>query len=108
MGQSSPSASRLSLPGQDSPDPQIAEIAGAGIIREVHVYGQSIPVGMEEPGAAQHIGLGGRLIESAEQITRQAGFRRLAVISAVGTRHYYLRQGFDYGVLYMLKELEAN
>lgn len=96
---------RLSLPGPNSPDPQIAEIAGAGIIREVHVYGQSIPVGMEEPGAAQHIGLGGRLIEHAEQLARQAGFRRLAVISAVGTRHYYLRQGFESGALYMFKDL---
>jgi len=96
---------RLSLPGRESPNPQIAEISGAGIIREVHVYGQSIPVGTEEPGAAQHIGLGARLIEAGEQIARQAGFRRLAVISAIGTRHYYLRQGFDYGDLYMLKAL---
>jgi elongator complex protein 3 len=72
----------------------------------VHIYGQSLPVGGEETGAAQHIGLGSRLIQKAEEITRTRGFHHLAVISAIGTRNYYLRQGFDLGDLYMVRNLD--
>jgi len=96
---------RLSLPGAGSPDTGQSELAEAALIREVHVYGQSLPVGEDQGGAAQHAGLGGRLIRWAEQIGRQREYRRLAVISAVGTRQYYLRKGFERGLLYMLKDL---
>ena len=96
---------RLSLPGNDSPDTKIDELAGAALIREVHVYGQSLPVGAEKKGAAQHAGLGTRLLEEAESIARAKGFRRLAVISAVGTRGYYLERGFERGEFYLTKTL---
>jgi elongator complex protein 3 len=98
---------RLSLPGAGSPPTGLADLDGAGLIREVHIYGQSLPVGSEENGAAQHIGLGAQLIRRAEQIASQAGFERLAVISAIGTRRYYLRQGFERGEQYLIKELET-
>ena len=65
------------------------------IIREVHVYGQSLAVGAEEHGAAQHIGLGSRLIQYAQDLARTQGYPRLAVISAIGTRRYYQRLGFQ-------------
>jgi elongator complex protein 3 len=96
---------RLSLPGKSAPQTGLADLQGAGIIREVHVYGQSLPVGSEEPGAAQHIGLGTRLLWQAEETARQAGFKSLAVISAVGTRKYYLDRGFTRGELYLVKPL---
>lgn len=96
---------RLSLPGSDSPATGIADLAGAALIREVHVYGQSLPVGAEKSGAAQHVGLGTRLLEEAEAVARQKGFTKLAVISAVGTRQYYLDRGFERGDYYLLKNL---
>ncbi len=96
---------RLSLPGPDSPDTGIPDLQNAAIIREVHVYGQSLQVGEEKKGAAQHAGLGTRLIRQAEKIARQRGYRRLAVIAAVGTRQYYQRRGFHRGELYYVKEL---
>lgn len=96
---------RLSLPGPDSPDTGMDDLHGAALIREVHVYGQSLPVGAEGSGAAQHIGLGTRLLQHAEQIARARGFRRLAVIAAVGTRRYYLERGFERGRLYLVKNL---
>jgi elongator complex protein 3 len=43
------------------------------------------------------------LIETAETLTRAAGYQRLAVISAIGTREYYRRQGFALEELYMVK-----
>ncbi len=81
---------RLSLPSKDSPQTGMSDLNGAALIREVHVYGQSLPVGAEKVGAAQHAGLGTRLLEEAERVARKNGFSRMAVIAAVGTRQYYL------------------
>jgi elongator complex protein 3 len=81
------------------------DLEGAALIREVHVYGQSLPVGAEQPGAAQHIGLGTALLQRAEELAQENGFRRLAVISAIGTRRYYEGRGFRRGELYLIKDL---
>ena len=96
---------RLSMPGKDSPQTGISDLTGAALIREVHVYGQSLPVGAEKKGAAQHAGLGTRLLEEAERVAKKNGFRRMAVIAAVGTRGYYLERGFERGELYLTKTL---
>src|SRR5690349_4831246 len=96
---------RLSLPGPDSPQTGMADLEGAALIREVHVYGQSLPVGAEKQGAAQHAGLGTRLLETAESLAKEKGFKRMAVISAVGTRGYYLERGFKRGESYLTKDL---
>jgi len=96
---------RLSLPGEDSPQTGIPDLDGAALIREVHVYGQSLPVGAEKAGAAQHSGLGTRLLEKAEVVAKANGFKRMAVISAVGTRGYYLERGFERGELYLTKHI---
>lgn len=97
---------RLSLPLPNAPDVGMEEdLAGAALIREVHVYGPALPVGEEAPGAAQHIGLGTRLLQEAERIAWTAGYTRLAVIAAVGTRQYYLERGFQRGRWYLVKPL---
>jgi elongator complex protein 3 len=96
---------RLSLPVQDSPATGIPELKDTAMIREVHVYGQSLAVGAEKAGAPQHAGLGTALLRQAETVARQAGFVRLAVISAVGTRQYYLDRGYSRGDLYLLKSI---
>ena len=96
---------RLSLPGADSPATGLADLDGAAIIREVHVYGQSLAVGMEQTGAAQHTGLGTRLLAEADNLALTKGYRRMAVIAAVGTRQYYLERGFERGEQYLVKML---
>ncbi len=96
---------RLSLPSLDAPRLGMFDLEGAALIREVHVYGQSLAVGAEQTGAAQHIGLGTNLIEEAASIARAQGFSRMAVIAAVGTRNYYQKRGFERGELYMVKDL---
>jgi elongator complex protein 3 (tRNA carboxymethyluridine synthase) len=96
---------RLSLPGKDSPQTGMSDLNGAALIREVHVYGQSLPVGAEKSGAAQHAGLGTRLLEEAEKIAKANGFEHMAVISAVGTRQYYLDRGFERGEYYLAKKI---
>ena len=96
---------RLSLPSKESPETGMADLNGAALIREVHVYGQSLAVGAEKTGAAQHVGLGTRLLEEAEAIARANGFEKLAVIAAVGTRQYYLDRGFERGEYYLVRKI---
>jgi elongator complex protein 3 len=96
---------RLSLPGPDSALASLADLNEAAIIREVHVYGQSLAVGTEQSGAAQHAGLGKRLLAEADRIARSKGYRRMAVIAAVGTRQYYFERGFERGELYLVKTI---
>ena len=80
------------------------ELEGCAILREVHVYGASLDLG-RRGGAPQHAGLGRRLVERATALAEEAGFRRLAVISAVGTRDYYRGLGFSDGALYQHREV---
>ena len=47
------------------------------------------------------------LMEEAERIAREEhGSRKLAVISGVGTRHYYRKLGYELEGTYMVKHLE--
>jgi len=96
---------RLSLP---TCDPITPELAGAAMIREVHVYGQAIDIGEVSSGKAQHAGLGTQLIERAATLAQEHGYARLAVISAVGTRAYYRKRGFIDGVLYQMRTLTTD
>jgi elongator complex protein 3 len=83
----------------------LPDLHDAAIVREVHVYGQSVEVGKTHAGAVQHSGLGAKLMERAEEIAHQHGYERLGVIAALGTRGYYRKLGYDLGENYMLKDL---
>ncbi len=79
------------------------------IVRELKVLGSEVPVG-RLPGAAtdfQHRGFGRALLERGEGIAREAGFSRLFVTSAVGTREYYARRGFEPAGAHMAKRCFA-
>jgi elongator complex protein 3 len=93
---------RLSLPSEA---PITEELTEAAMIREVHVYGQSLEIGEAAAGRAQHLGLGKQLIERAAEIARERGYQKLAVISAIGTREYYRKRGFIDGMLYQVRTL---
>jgi elongator complex protein 3 len=93
---------RLRLPTEPS---FIPELGASALIREVHVYGQALPLGKTATGKAQHAGLGTRLIERAVSIATEHGYRQLAVISAIGTRAYYRSRGFRDGELYQVRDL---
>jgi len=84
----------------------IPELRDAALIREVHIYGQSLAVGGEIEGAAQHSGLGTDLLARAETLARDRGFTKILVISAIGTRIYYQKRGYALTGLYMIKNLK--
>jgi elongator complex protein 3 len=96
---------RLSLPSGTPPTDLLPEIQNAAMIRELHVYGPALPLGDEADGEAQHLGLGARLLAQAEELARTQGYTKLAVISAIGTREYYRKRGFEVEGLYMTKAL---
>jgi elongator complex protein 3 len=81
-------------------------MANAAVVRELRVYGREVRVGEKENEAWQHKGLGSSLMEQAEKIAREEfGAKRLLVTSAVGTRNYYRRLGFERNGPYMGKIL---
>jgi elongator complex protein 3 len=82
------------------------ELSGAAMIREIHVYGRSLSIGQKDhDDKAQHFGFGKKLIARAAAIGKKAGFSKLAVISAIGTKEYYRKRGFTDGELYQLLEV---
>jgi elongator complex protein 3 len=94
---------RLSLPlGGPKKHPFLAELDDTAMIREVHVYGNVVDIGNKTEGNAQHLGLGTQLIEYAKNLTKEKGFTKLAVISAIGTRDYYSKRGFELKELYQI------
>jgi len=99
---------RLSLPSKTAPDLEIDELKDASLVREVHVFGQAQQLGNVDSGAAQHVGLGRRLLERAEDIARANGFPRMAIIASVGTRGYYAARGYSLEGTYMVKELATS
>ena len=77
---------------------------GKSIIRELHVYGQSLKLG-ERGVAAQHTGLGKWLMHEAERIVKEKKCPKILVISGVGVREYYKKLGYNPEESYIAKEI---
>jgi len=76
------------------------------IIRELHSYGSALPLS-EKPteNSFQHKGYGKKLLKKAEEIAKAHNYRELKVISGVGVREYYRKQGYLLKNNYMIKKL---
>lgn len=95
---------RLRLP--DESVDYIEELKGAALIRELHVYGQQKGLkNSKVKSKSQHKGFGKQLMAEAERIAKKAGFNKIAVISAIGTREYYKKLGYELEGTYMTKSL---
>jgi elongator complex protein 3 len=93
---------RLSLPRARPP---VEELTGSAMVREIHIYGPALALGERRDERVQHAGLGSELLDEAVAVARQAGFERLSVIAAVGTRNYYRERGFTLDRLYMSRSI---
>lgn len=69
------------------------ELEGCALIRELHVYSNMNPVG-ENLKTVQHHGIGKKLMATAEQIAKDNGYDRIAVISGIGVQRYYEKIGY--------------
>ena len=98
---------------------------GTALIRELHVYGQTIPVeqrdaelqryrdtelcgaeALKPTGSVQHKGWGRKLLEKAENIAKENGYTKMCIISGVGVREYYKKFGYKLEGVYMTKLLK--
>ena len=81
-----------------------------GLIRELHVYGSLVGVNQlmnTNMQAIQHNGIGKKLIHKAEQISFINHFKRgVVVISGIGVRGYYEKQGYFLRDNYMNKRFK--
>ncbi len=98
---------RMRVPSAKAHRPEITVVPSA-IVRELHVYGQLVPVGKHTQGAWQHKGYGQILLKEAERIaSEELGLKKLLVISALGTRRYYMRFGYERDGVYVSKRLQS-
>lgn len=80
---------------------------GSAIVREVHTYGQQLPIESSRLSLSpQHRGLGKKLMEQAEKIAKEEfGLEKIAVIAGVGVRAYYRKLGYQLKNTYMIKKI---
>jgi ELP3 family radical SAM enzyme/protein acetyltransferase len=82
---------------------RIKELENCALIREVHVYGQSVNVGSTGI-SGQHRGYGQLLVKTAEELSQQHKLNKVAVIAGVGVREYYKNKcGYHLEGTYMIK-----
>jgi elongator complex protein 3 len=96
---------RLRKCGSGTFRPEFIE-QNTSIIRELHVYGSTVPVNTKNPVKFQHQGFGVLLMEEAQRIAlEEHGSSKISVISGVGTRNYYRKLGYQLDGPYMSKML---
>ncbi len=94
---------RMRLPSEKAHRP---ELANAAVVRELRVYGRVVNVGAWNSDAWQHRGLGASMLGSMEERARsELGNGKILVTSAVGTRNYYRKLGYERLGPYMAKRL---
>lgn len=104
---------RLRIPDFKTPV-ILPELKDAALVRELHTYGHLVPIESKKQNnkktkkqlnIVQHTGLGRQLMACAEQITKQLGIHKIAVISGIGVREYYRKLGYHLKGTYMVKNL---
>jgi elongator complex protein 3 len=96
---------RLRRPSPAAHRPELSDGKSA-IVRELRVLGELVPIDREPGQKWQHRGLGARLMEEAERLSRDEWkMTRLLVNSGAGARGYYRKMGYERVGPYMGKAL---
>jgi elongator complex protein 3 len=74
----------------------------SSIVRELHVYGETLSIGQK--GKHQHKGVGKKLLNIAEKISKKYNKNKIIVISGIGVRQYYRKLGYKKQGPYMIKK----
>jgi len=95
---------RLRIPYDQ--DESTTTLRNSALVREMHTYGPQLRIGEKSDLAAQHQGFGTKLLQAAEQIARdEFGVKGMAVISGVGVRGFFAKNGYELNDTYMIKLL---
>jgi len=86
----------------------ISTLDYTAIIREIHVFGDQIPVGYKWNKSWQHMGFGRNFLQKAEEKIRLSypQCRRIAIIAWVGVRKYYEKHDYSLENEYMVKNID--
>ena len=77
-----------------------------GLVRELHVYGDTTAVNTYKKRACQHKGIGIGLLKIAEKISLKHGCSGIAVISGEGVKGYYEKNGYKEVDTFMIKDFK--
>ncbi len=86
--------------------PFIGEIKNSALVRELHVYGKIVKVNDISNQIGQHQGIGKLLLQKAEEIALKNKYKKISVISGLGVREYYYKQGYFEDGFYVSKYLK--
>lgn len=85
---------------------QLDEIQNCALVRELHVYGKVNRVSIVLDESCQHRGFGKLLLKIAEDISKNKHDKNtIAIISGVGVRNYYRKNGYELDKTFMKKFL---
>jgi elongator complex protein 3 len=79
-------------------------LTDSALVRELHVYGTLKQIS-EKGNQSQHTGMGRKLLAKAEEISKREGYKKVSIISGVGVREYYKKNGYSLDGTYMVKML---
>ena len=104
---------RLRIPIKKFHKPVFRCLEDCALIRELHVYGEVVPVGFAKDNVSQHKGVGRKLLKMAEDCAYYKGkLQKVAVISGIGVKgfyekHDYCEMGMDDGD-FLIKDISDN
>jgi hypothetical protein len=79
-------------------------LRGRGLIRELHVYGDTLAVNSIAKSGCQHSGIGSGLLNYAEIVAMENGLYGIVVISGEGVKAYYEKKGYKEVDTFMVKD----
>ena len=75
-----------------------------GLVRELHVYGDTQAVNSVTSRGCQHHGIGKGLLKYAETLAMENGLCGIVVISGEGVKEYYEKKGYKEINTFMVKD----